>query len=524
MTKWITLVLTPIALAASVCAREEPSGTGPRSDTISVVVTAGLVGHLEPCGCSPDQRGGVSRAAQAIEAIRQEGHPVVLVDGGDRFFPGTASSDPLVSNQQQLEALAMADATRAMRFDALVLGARDVAGAPSLVGQRELPPVLDTGEVAIPGTKPWQLVDAGGHKLGLLAIGSGPDSAKTLAARAAAAKEAGAERLLLFAYRTFQEAKALIGPAKGAGIEFIVATKAEVPETHESGAIADDTPALFTVAARGEAVLRIDLGLAGPRAGPIAKVPGGAEREETLAALQQRIDLLRAEVKESNPQDPVARQKTEKLLEIEERRAKLAASAPPAMPRDRNVFTYAFIPMSPKLPKSAPVQAIVDRFHADSAKQNLEYVKAHPRECPRAAPGKPSFAGDQACVDCHEDAYTFWKTTPHAHAYRSLVDKNRQYDVACISCHVVGYEQPGGACSIAAVKGRENVQCESCHGPSSIHAEEGTKGTAIAAVPVATCKRCHDPENSPHFNDKTYRPQILGPGHGAPLADQAGKK
>jgi hypothetical protein len=300
-------------------------------------------------------------------------------------------------------------------------------------------------------------------------------------------------------------------------VQFVVATRAEVPETHESGAMADGTPALFTVAARGEAILRIDLGLGGRQGEPLARVPGAAERDEQLAAMQQRIDLLRDEVKASNPLDPLVKAKTQKMLELEERRARLAASAPPAMPAGRNVFTHAFVPMSPKLPQAPEARAIVDRFHADVAKQNLAYVQANPRPCPRAAKGQAEYTGHDACIDCHEGAYEFWKKTPHAHAYQSLVEKNRQYDVACIGCHVVGYERPGGACSIADVKGRLDVQCESCHGPGSLHAEDGSRATMAAAVPEATCRKCHDPENSPHYNDKTYRPQILGPGHGAPL-------
>ena len=32
------------------------------------------------------------------------------------------------------------------------------------------------------------------------------------------------------------------------------------------------------------------------------------------------------------------------------------------------------------------------------------------------------------------------------------------------------------------------------------------------------CIRCHEAENSPHFDDARYRPFIVGPGHGETLA------
>lgn len=519
MTFRLGLALLPLVFAGPVCAEKSDAPPGKQgAPGFTLVVTAALVGNLEPCGCSADQRGGVGRAAATVDAIRQEGRPVLLVDGGDRFFPGAAlPADPLVANQQRLQAAAMAATTREMGYDALVLGARDATSATFLQGT-PLPPLLDPGEPATAGTRPFLLRDVEGRQVGLFAVGPGPDAETTLAARAAALRAAGAQVLVLFAYRTIDGAKALLPAAKAAGVPFVVATRSDVPETQESGALADQTPALFAVAGRGEALLRIDVDPGGPADAPFAKVAGFSPREETLAAMQQRLDLLRADVKEMNPRDPLAKLKTDKLLELEERRSKLAASAPPPMPAGRNAFTFAFVPMSPKLAQAGAVKAIVEKFHQDAAKENLAYLRSHPRECPRATAGEPSFAGDQNCVDCHEEANDVWKKTPHAHAYQSLVDKGRQYDVACIGCHVMGYGKAGGACSIADVKGRENVQCESCHGAGSVHAEKGAHGDIAREVTTATCKTCHDPENSPHFNDKTYRPQVLGPGHGEPLA------
>jgi hypothetical protein len=37
-------------------------------------------------------------------------------------------------------------------------------------------------------------------------------------------------------------------------------------------------------------------------------------------------------------------------------------------------------------------------------------------------------------------------------------------------------------------------------------------------VPESLCVRCHEAANSPHFDDAKYRPYIVGPGHGEPLA------
>jgi hypothetical protein len=34
----------------------------------------------------------------------------------------------------------------------------------------------------------------------------------------------------------------------------------------------------------------------------------------------------------------------------------------------------------------------------------------------------------------------------------------------------------------------------------------------------AACVKCHEHENSPNFDFAKYLPQVLGPGHGQPLA------
>jgi hypothetical protein len=232
-----------------------------------------------------------------------------------------------------------------------------------------------------------------------------------------------------------------------------------------------------------------------------------------MAALQTRIENYRSDVKALAPTDPLAKLKTDKLLELEGRKAKLAAAPPPTLPKGQNVFTYAFVPMSPSLPDAAPVRAAINQYDATTAKENLAYAKAHPKACPQAPAGQASYVGVETCATCHEEAVDFWKKTAHSHAYASLAGKNKQYNVSCIGCHVTGYEKAGGACDIAQTEGRQNVQCEACHGPGSLHAESADPTQIRLQVPESQCRSCHDPENSPHFNYATYRPQILGPGH-----------
>ncbi len=524
MSRW--LLLMPLALSAAMCAKKpaaSPTAAPPKPNrTFTLVVTSSVLGNLEPCGCSRDQRGGIAHAAAAIDAIRKEGQPVIVVDGGDRFFPSAKTpADPLAAGAEDLQARAMVQATRAMRYVALVLGARDAAH-PSFFAGPKLPLLVgeDAMRQRIPHAAVWIVRRIGSGpkspKLGLLPLGAGANAPELLATRARQMREAGATVIAAFVDRTFEDAKRLLPAAKAAGVSFVFATRSDDPETGHSAALTGTAPALFAVAPRGQEILRLDVSPGGPQGALFVEVAGAGERTQTLEVLKQRIALLRSELQGASPTDPLTKLKTDKLLALEGRRARLAASPPPPLPVNENAYAYSFVAMTPTLPKSPAVQAVIDQFHRDAAAASLAYLRAHPRPCPRARPGEATYVGAGRCASCHPAAFSVWKKTAHARAYQALVERGRQFDVACIGCHVVGYEKPGGACSIAEVKGRENVQCESCHGPGSLHAKTGDPKLIATRVSEATCRACHDPVNSPHFNFHTYLPQILGPGHGQP--------
>ena len=102
------------------------------------------------------------------------------------------------------------------------------------------------------------------------------------------------------------------------------------------------------------------------------------------------------------------------------------------------------------------------------------------------------------CEPCHMDVVEKWKTTDHAKAYKTLVDKSKQFDPSCLSCHTTLFEQPGGFTMKQQQPELMNVQCESCHGYASDHASE-LKPIPVASPPVTTCVKCHTPDRCPNF-------------------------
>ena len=123
--------------------------------------------------------------------------------------------------------------------------------------------------------------------------------------------------------------------------------------------------------------------------------------------------------------------------------------------------------------------------------------------------GSP-YAGAKACKSCHADAYATWKKSKHAKAFRALMKVNKAFDSACISCHVVGFEKPGGFIDTEITRKLENVQCESCHGAAAEHvASSGQKAVENKSWGrEEMCAQCHVQKHSPSFKFGEYWPQI----------------
>ena len=132
---------------------------------------------------------------------------------------------------------------------------------------------------------------------------------------------------------------------------------------------------------------------------------------------------------------------------------------------------------------------------------------------PTPPKGAPTYVGKSTCEDCHDEAVEFWSSSHHASAYETLVDANKQFDLSCVGCHVTGFKKPGGA-HVVETRGLVDVQCEQCHGPGSLHADNPDPSNIQREVSPATCLQCHTPEHSDTFQLEAYLRNVLGKGHG----------
>lgn len=152
------------------------------------------------------------------------------------------------------------------------------------------------------------------------------------------------------------------------------------------------------------------------------------------------------------------------------------------------------------------VSMMLDGYRQSLADEKL--VEKHPRR-----PLENAYVGDAACVECHKESCVLLDTTPHERAWASIKETNDHYDPECVSCHVTGWGDSTGFITEARTPKLINVTCEACHGPGEEHCNVQTT-TPNGKLGKAFCLRCHDADNSPHFDFDKYWPKIKHPPEG----------
>jgi hypothetical protein len=498
--------LAALALAATqLGCLSRDARPAPAPSKAALFITADVHGYLGPCGCSENMRGGVSRLAGQLDKARAVGERVFLLDAGDGLF-GALSIPEAAVGQQERKAKALAEALRVMGLALRTPGPMDDARGAAFrrsLGLPELPA----------GALRW--LDADGHRLAVVA-------ADDVAAANALALEARRGHAAFVVALVLQPFDVALRAASGAtNLDLVVAARPKHELSAEENRAAGDGPKVVQVQNKGRSVLRVELSLRdGNR---VEWLRGSAERERELATLEERIELMRGQVNEPGLDEALKALKKAKLEDLVARRAALTDEPLPA-PADRNAATLRFVPLEASLPESPAVRAIEAAYDRDVGQLNLAWAREHGQDCEAPTPERPGYVGSAACAGCHPAATVAFRAMKHARAYAALVDQGKQHHLDCVTCHVTGWQRPGGVCRIDKTEGRAEVGCEACHGPGSRHALAPTKQTIQRAATPATCTGCHDHENSPSFAFDAYLKAVLVPGHGLPALPGGGPR
>ncbi len=111
------------------------------------------------------------------------------------------------------------------------------------------------------------------------------------------------------------------------------------------------------------------------------------------------------------------------------------------------------------------------------------------------------YTGNDACSVCHQAQRDTWIFTRHASAFDTLVTHGADRKRECVSCHVVGFDLPGGFTLSDRPQQLEDVGCESCHGRGGPHL---SPGLVTNANYESVCLTCHNPTHSLGFKYEEF--------------------
>ena len=516
-----------------------PDGSAPRggaetAPAARLYMVSDLAGALEPCGCVKDQLGGMDHFGALVTGERDKAKAAGVVSAGPLFFMDMELAADRRA-QEVAKAETIAAAMRSVNLLGFTPGRNDWAGGTDtlkkLTASTGAPLVAANLDAAGLGAVRWTNRKVGNLAIGIIGVAA-PDTSKlqlegvTSSPSADAVKSAvdalkkdGAQAIVVLAAVGRGEAKRiadtnpellaiLVGSTGGGGEANTHAPPAErigdvlVVETGnhlQTAAVLDLYP---REGASGGGLVKFADGT-------------GVERIRKREELSGRIGELRARIATWETDKSVAKKDVDarkaELAKLEGERDSLDTAPPPAT---GSYYRYAMRDIREKLGGDETIKSEMLAYYKKVNDSNkLEFASRTPRP---PGQGEPGYVGVDMCTSCHEEPRKVWDKTAHANAYATLAKQFKEFNLDCVSCHVTGYDRPGGS-TVTHVEDLKNVQCENCHGPGSLHAAKPDKVKIPVAKPgTDVCLSCHHPPHVHAFDAKAKMDEVLGPGHGKP--------
>jgi cytochrome c554/c'-like protein len=466
---------------------------GPVARTLRVLFTGKTEGYLENCGCKVNQAGGVARRASEVEKIRRGDPGTLLLDAGS-FLAGAERlrETDFLSREEQGLYLRTLDW---MRYDAAALGVNEVAfGLDSLrnlsAGARIPFLLANVRRKGAPVAPPWRILTAGGLKIAVTAILEPPDP------EGAEGRFEDAADALEIADPV--ESLAAILPELKQRSDLVVVIGRLTPFTIRKLVKALPETDLI-VSTEFDAPFKVEKPTSAWHAAYRSDVSGFLGR--TLVAYTNLTSYGLGTV-----------------------RIGLDSGGRIARAGFDDVWLDQSVPDEPR------VRRMIDDFYGRVGRLAAAQQSVEPPFAGDPVRMSGRYVGVSRCKGCHTHEYLQWMTTPHATAYKTLLDRHRHYQPRCVSCHVVGYGTASGYRLGDADGALANVQCEVCHGPGGRHADAPQPGNILRRVPEKVCLECHNPDHSDRFVYAERLPRIVhtpphppaGGAAGLPAAAPAG--
>ena len=522
----LTLLVLMGACGGSCRGSHDAESVPPKTPTLRLYFVSSPAGALEPCGCVKDMLGGVDHLAAYLKSQAESAPNSALLAAGPLFFMNTE----LVSERQTQDswkADALARALGAAGLRAWAPGANDWAAGSdtfqALASAAQATPLA--ANLTAPGVQPVRVFELGGNKVGVAGVstpshsGALPkgvsllDPLSELKQAKAALDAQGARLRVLLAAMPRGDALRLLDQVPGFQL-LVVGKPYDQGESNDPPTPPEVVGTTLVVEAPNhlQGVGVVDLFVRGDQFefADGSNTAQAAERESLTGRIRElEVRLATADPSgNSTDRDLVARHAD--LTRLKGQLQKL--STPPA-PAKGSFFRYDLVEVRDNLGSEQAVHSLIDGYYQRVNDHNHEVFKDKLPE--PAAAGESHYVGVEVCSTCHKSERAFWDKTQHAGAYATLSSAHKEFNLDCVSCHVTGYDKPGGS-TVVHVENLSNVQCEVCHGPGSRHVQKPSDDKLIALPEHGLCAAtCHHP---PHvhadWSVTDAWPKIIGPGHG----------
>jgi hypothetical protein len=498
---------------------------GGSDDDLALVWSANVQGYVEPCGCTAEPLGGVARWRGGMADIqRAYGERVLFIDAGNLLFEHLDDNRPVDACQaearSELLVSQLAAGGLALTHPGPLDDVRGVAWRDQLLARHQVR-ALRNGVVD---------VQRGRHRLRIAAFDD--TRADALGTRLATAwgvrSEEDAIRIVLFAGNMAMAKQA----AATLPVDVIIVRDSqEAPEP----SFQDPHTGAIVVAGGRQGQHLAMLELSRPAGTRVVLDNRDQLRIDRRSLLMARQVTLQGQLSDASDDKRTAFL-SQRLQEVVEELASLESPLPTMTgPRAQ----VRMVPLRRGLVEEPTAATALASYR--NAVPDLVSRCESAVVCPSPPEHAATYVGAAVCSACHADAYAFWQqqlvTLPatdvngkrierqvgHAKAWHTLTADHKDKDRSCVGCHSAGFNQPGGACTTTEIvsKGLTGVQCESCHGPGSLHiaaGEDEARRAAIIGHPdEASCRVCHVPPHIPTVASFVMTDRlklILGVGHG----------
>lgn len=443
----------------------EPTHTRPPTDraggkVLSLAYTGDTRGFLENCGCKVNQSGGVARRARKIAELRRRDPEILLVDAGSALVRAKRPGE--IDTLSRLEQGLYLRTMEAMGYAAVALGTSELALGidhfRAMTRGIEIPFLSSNAKSGPDSIAPAAtVVERAGIRIGIIGVLDPPrgDVGERMFEQRSAAL-------------TFEDPVAALRREVGrlrphAGLVVVLGRL----DPHAIRRVIRACPGIDVILSlQNEAPTLLDI--EGDTLVSRSDVSGFFENTLVLyvTARQYGLDAARLHLDADGHVT---------AAEIEDFRLGEDAG------EDREI------------------RAMLDRFYDRVGRTEAAQASVTPPFSwdPQRTTGQ--YVGSAQCASCHAPEFRQWTETPHAGAFKTLLEVHRHYQPRCVSCHVVGFGTPHGYKLGTPRETLANVQCEVCHGPGGSHVTRPTAANIQREVPERICVECHNPEHSDGF-------------------------